>query len=159
MIQIKLKDRSKIDTTRVLTTDEYLHETSNVKEQLTNELLEALQKTAIDCKFHTKDSQFCYSFTGTNKEKHLYLPDINDDESDEMLAKNRKQVEFKAKQFAHPTTKEKYVLNVNTNLFYDGKEYQEWKRTKGVLPEPIGRIEFTNADNPGEKQQAKFIMF
>ena len=159
MIQINLKDRSKIDPSRVLTTDEYLHEISNIKEQLTNQLLEAIQKTAIDCKFHNKDAQFCYTFTGNNKEKHLYLPDINDDETDEMLAKNRKQVEFKAKQFAHPTTKEKYVLNVNTNLFYSAKDYQDWKQSKGPLPDPIGEIQYINSDNPGAKQQAKFIMF
>ena len=55
-IELRLKDKSKLDPTRIITTDESLYEIANIKENLIESLLQVIKETAIDC-IHNDDSK------------------------------------------------------------------------------------------------------
>ena len=61
--ELKLKDRSSIDAKSVLTTDEYIYEKSNLKDQINNEFINAIKESAIDCNLHrSKNSSDSYTY-------------------------------------------------------------------------------------------------
>ena len=58
-------DKSKIDRTSILTSDETLFEISNIKKNTNNSLLNAIKETSIDCNLHQKSNKegiMCYTF-------------------------------------------------------------------------------------------------
>lgn len=84
----KLKDKSKFPNEDgefpVVTTDESLHETSNAKEEINNEILILMKNTSIDCEVY-KDGRTeklsCFKFSSKNPDFFLSKPvDWNDNE-------------------------------------------------------------------------------
>ena len=53
-IELRLNDKSKIDKTTPLTSDEALNEISNIKNDINKQLLHNVKETAIDCSVHVK---------------------------------------------------------------------------------------------------------
>ena len=54
-IELRLKDKGKL-IDKPLTSDEALHETSNLKENITRELLMTIKQTSVDCKIYSKNN-------------------------------------------------------------------------------------------------------
>ena len=84
----KLKDKSKFPNEDgefpVVTTDESLHETSNAKEEINNEILILMKNTSIDCEVY-KDGRTeklsCFKFSSKNPDFFLSKPvDWSDNE-------------------------------------------------------------------------------
>ena len=161
-IELKLKDRS-IDGKTVITTDEYLHEISDLKQTISNYLLTAIKKSSIDCKFHNGQNIVCYSVT--NPDGYNFIPDYNKEENDEMRDKNKKTekikpvvAEFLGKKIGKkPATKQKFVIDQNTNKFYNHSEFIAYmdamkKNKEGNMPDPIGEIK-NNKNSKGVVKQ------
>ena len=152
-IDLKRNDRS-FDGTKVFTTDQTLHEISDMKQKISNQLLSAIKQSAIDCKFHKNKGLVCYTFANPEAEKESFLPDYNKEQSDKMREVNQKVVKFVAQSFTMPGTKDKYVLNKETNDYFDLAEYKEWNAAKGKLPlpEPIGNMTMVTDESTGKKK-------
>ena len=153
-IDLKRNDRS-YDGTKVFTTDQTLHEISDMKQKISNGLLSAVKQSSIDCKFHKNKGLVCYTFANPLSEKESFLPDYNKEQSDKMRVVNQKEVNFVAQSFTMPGTKEKYVLNKETDDFFDVTEYKEWKAAKGKLPlpEPVGNMSIITDDSGKKKMK------
>ena len=71
-IELRLKDKGKL-TDKPLTSDEALHEISNLKENITRELLMTIKQTSIDCKLHKANNNgepiLCYNINNANINK------------------------------------------------------------------------------------------
>jgi hypothetical protein len=161
-IEMKLKDRSD-DGKRVITTDEFLHEKSDLKQSISNYLLTAIKKSSIDCKFHNGQNLVCYSVS--NPDGYNFVPDYNKEEKDAMREKNKKSVKIKAivaeflgkKVGKKPATKQKFVIDQNTNKFYNHTEFLAYmdamkKNKEGNMPDPIGEI-INKKDSNGKIKQ------
>ena len=161
-IEMKLKDRSD-DGKRVITTDEFLHEKSDLKQSISNYLLTAIKKSSIDCKFHNGQNLVCYSVS--NPDGYNFVPDYNKEEKDAMREKNKKSVKIKAivaeflgkKVGKKPATKQKFVIDQNTNKFYNHTEFLAYmdamkKNKEGNMPDPIGEI-INKKDSNGKMKQ------
>ena len=78
-IELRLKDRSKLDG-RPITSDESLYEIASMKEEITNQILNAIKEASIDCTLHSragdKSSVQCFTFGSANPEK-IFLPTVD----------------------------------------------------------------------------------
>ena len=152
-IDLKRNDRS-YDGSQVFTTDQTLHEISDMKQKISNELLSAIKQSSIDCKFHKNKGLVCYTFANPVSEKEAFLPDYNKEQTDKMREVNQKEVNFVAQTFTMPGTKDRYVLNKETNDYFNLDEYKEWKAAAGKLPlpEPIGNMTMVTDETTGKKK-------
>lgn len=161
-IEMKLKDRSD-DGKRVITTDEFLHEKSDLKQTISNYLLTAIKKSSIDCKFHNGQNLVCYSVN--NPDGYNFIPDYNKEENDEIRQKNKKTVkmvpivaEFLGKKVGKkPGIKQKFIIDEATSLFYNHREFVEYMgamraKKEGNMPDPIGEIK-RYVDSKGAKRE------
>ena len=77
--QIMLKDTSRIDVTRPITTDEFLNEVAVTKDLIMSQLLRILKETSIDCSVYpnnAKENLVCYKATALDpKSGFTYAPD------------------------------------------------------------------------------------
>ena len=75
-MELRLKDKSRIDPKNVLTSDEALYEISNMKKELTTKLLKAVKESAVDCVIHSgKDDSEplqCFTFGQVNSNNFVY---------------------------------------------------------------------------------------
>ena len=97
-IELKLKDISKIDSKKVLTTDEAIYEIANLKENINNEILKNLKESAIDCNIHNsgKDNINCFTFgTSVTSDKLSYNLSIFDDQTDKISDGNKEKKSIK----------------------------------------------------------------
>ena len=98
--ELRLKDKSKIDNTTPLTSDEALDEIARIKENINKEILQNVKEAAIDCNIHTtfggKEKLTCFSFPGVNPDKFSYSPSIFDEETDAIADKNKIEKKIKA---------------------------------------------------------------
>ena len=138
-VELKLKDRS-MDGKEVFTTDQSLHELSNVKQELSNQLLKAIKQAAIDCDFHKNKGVVCYKFSNPSPDKFSFVPKHENEENEEQQEMNIKEANFVPQEFVMPGTDTKYIRDVETNRIYSYKEYTEYKKANGAmaLPDPIG---------------------
>ena len=125
-----------------------------MKQKISNELLSAIKQSSIDCKFHKNKGLVCYTFANPVSEKEAFLPDYNKEQTDKMREVNQKEVNFVAQTFTMPGTKDRYVLNKETNDYFNLDEYKEWKAAAGKLPlpEPIGNMTMVTDETTGKKK-------
>ena len=141
-----LKDRSAIDKKTILTTDEYIYEKSNLKEQITNQFVTALKESAIDCTMHKNPqdkSYTCYSFINPNSSKFLYAPSIKDDPVDDIRKENEtvKKIKMKGVEIDGKL----YAITDDYKLF-DYQSYIEALQNPGQMPNYIGFLDEENKE-------------
>ena len=65
-IELRLKDKSKLDNKTPFTSDQALYEISNIKEDINKSILKSVKEASIDCILHMKDDNKenlkCFSF-------------------------------------------------------------------------------------------------
>ena len=121
-IELRLKDISKKDKKKVITSDEYLYEISSIKEEINASLLQSVKESAIDCSIHTRASSSekdvkCFVIGNPSESKYIYTPNIEAQDKDEgMKLNNRKQV-LKLNELV--LNKIKYAYNKETQELYD----------------------------------------
>ena len=152
-LELRLNDKSKLDQTKFLTSDEALFEISSIKENINKSILTNIKEAAIDCSIHqslgSKEKLKCFSFTSVNPEKFSYNPSIADQENDSTTSTWQEAVKVK---FASVTIKKKvYAYNVSKikkeNEDVNGSiltEVYTIDSVKNKNPIPIGFLEFNN---------------
>lgn len=135
-IELRLKDRSKVDNITPLTTDESLLEIMTLKEQITSQILNAVKEASIDCTIHAKSNQKeglkCFSFGKTDAKSFSYYPSLHHEESDETRTLNKTQITWKGEEVS--IEGKKYIINKATNEVYDYESFMDAMENRG---EPI----------------------
>lgn len=142
--ELKLKDRSDIDR-RPITSDEKLFEVSTLKENINNQILQAIKETSIDCTVNPDNSDLqCYSFGNPNINSFSYLPEMTEEESDASAMVNRREVTWKAVKVTILGVD--YAFNAATRELYDFDSYMRKNPIK------IGTLEVFVNDRTGKKE-------
>jgi hypothetical protein len=127
-IELRLNDKSKVDKTTPLTSDETLNEISNIKNDINKQLLHNVKETAIDCSVHLKgrkgntENVKCYSFATSDTSKLSYTPDIAKEENDVVRKVNKKKISWTARLVNIQGTK--YAFRSDTGEVYDLLSYK-----------------------------------
>ena len=136
-IELRLKDKSKIDNLTPITSDQALFEIAQLKENITTQLLTAVKESSIDCALHAKmgdkEKLKCFSFGNVDSSKFSYKPSYYDEEADTVADINKKKITWKAN---------KMTMN--------GVDYALKK-----LPLPNGRLEVFNYESYKRKEPIK----
>jgi hypothetical protein len=143
-VELRIKDKSKIDYAKPITTDQALFEISTIKENINKQILNAIQESAIDCSLHSKpgDNLKCYSFGGVSSEKFTYSPSISDEEFDSAAAINKQTIEWEAREVT--IEGKEYAYNEDTKEVFDLDSYKQDKLIlRGHIEEgPNGKVIF-----------------
>lgn len=125
-IELRLKDKSKLDNKTPFTSDQALYEISNIKEDINKSILKSVKEASIDCILHMKDDNKenlkCFSFGSPPPEKLTYLPSIEQEEEDEITRGNKAEQEIVAYKVTLDGTN--YAWEKSTGNVYDYKSYQ-----------------------------------
>jgi hypothetical protein len=136
-IELRLKDKSKIDELTPITSDRALYEIATIKEDVTDKILLAVKEASIDCQLHSreggKEKLKCFSFGNPNPNKYSFQPSYDSEETDNISDKNKVKITWKA--FIVNIEGVKYALNKLTNEVYDLDSY------KREQPVKIGTLE------------------
>ena len=142
-IELKLKDQSKFVPYLPLSSDEKLFETSNIKEQLSSQILKCIKEASIDCATHiqssTKEGLVCLSFGQSDANNFSYNPNYSQDQNDTIAALNVEKVDWKGRKFEWDDGKN-YVLRLDTNQVYDYESVVQAKNIPGVKPLLLGKM-------------------
>lgn len=136
-IELRLKDVSKREKGKIVTSDQLLYEISLIKEEINHEILKNVKESAIDCSIHTragsKDNVKCFVIGNPSANNLTYLPDINLQDKDAAMELNKKKqvlqlVELKIKGIT-------YAYDQTTKMLYD---YDSYLKQELLL---VGKIE------------------
>jgi hypothetical protein len=157
-IELRLKDRSKIDPEKTLSSDEALYEISNIKESINEKLLVAVKETSIDCivyqKQNVKEGIKCYGFNTRNSEKYAYVPDYSKEDKDQVANINKKVETWKGVKVT--INGRDYAMRPNvddprTGILYDLESYKEFQKNPSYL------LKFEGYLRRNEKTGEKYI--
>lgn len=145
-IELKLKDLSKRKPFIPLTSDEALFEISNIKEELTSQLLKGIKETSIDCALHVKSNSKenikCLSFGKPSVNAFSYNPNYEQDENDTIVALNKVTVKWEGREFKF--NGKQMILREETREVYDFDSYMQALANTGVVPILLGKLEKNN---------------
>ncbi len=140
-VELRAKDRSRIDKQTPITTDESLYEISTAKEEIARKLLTSVKEASIDCAIHATSGSSekikCFSFGKPSEKAFSYMPSISNEESDTVAQANEKTVERKV-DIIKIEGKE-YALNKNTKEVYDIESFRVAQET-GSEPIIVGKL-------------------
>ena len=157
-IEIKLKDVSRFDNQKPLSSDQTLYEIMNIKDTVNKQLLNAVKSASIDCEIHPRadnENYVCYNFGEPNAKEYAYVPDVTNEQSESEIKMNRQTITWKAQEITVTTNgkKMKYVLRKDTKEVYDYDSYMRVMNNGGVgYPNKIGKL----VKNQG-KFEIKFV--
>ncbi len=136
-IELRLKDVSKREKGKIVTSDQLLYEISLIKEEINHEILKNVKESAIDCSIHTragsKDNVKCFVIGNPSINNLTYLPDINLQDKDAAMELNKKKetlqlVELNIKGVL-------YAYDPTSKMLYD---YDSYLKQELLL---VGKIE------------------
>ena len=138
-IELRLKDKSKIDNITPITSDEALYEISTLKEEITSKILDAIKEASIDCSLHAragaKEQLQCFSFGSVNPNKFAFEPSIANEEMDTVAQYNKREIKWKGVEVTIEGVK--YALNKKTGDVYDLDSYKRGQ------PVQVGKLIIT----------------
>jgi hypothetical protein len=125
-IELRVKDISKKDKKKVITSDEYLYEISSIKEEINASLLQGVKESAIDCSIHTRSSSKekdvkCFVIGNPSENKYIYTPNIEAQDKDEGIKLNKKTEVLKLNELV--INGNKYAYNKVTKELFDYDSY------------------------------------
>ena len=124
--ELRLHDKSRKDNLTPVTTDETLYEIASAKEEIANNILKSVKEVSIDCALHSKTNTSeklqCFTFGLNDASKFAYEPSFQNEQSDEIADRNKKETTWKAKQLELGGVM--YALNTATNEVYDLDSYK-----------------------------------
>ena len=125
-IELRLKDISKQDKKKVITSDEYLYEISSIKEEINASLLQGVKESAIDCSIHTRSTSKekdvkCFVIGNPSENKYIYTPNIEAQDKDEGMKLNKKTEVLKLNEIV--INGNKYAYNKVTKELFDYDSY------------------------------------
>jgi hypothetical protein len=138
-IELRLKDKSKIDSLTPITSDEALYEIATLKEEVTNKILQAVKESSIDCSLHShvgsKEQLQCFSFGTVDSSKYSFQPSLDSEEVDTVAQYNKQEIKWKGVEVTIEGVK--YALNKKTGDVYDLDSYNRKQ------PVQIGKLIIT----------------
>ena len=141
-LELRLHDKSKLDNTTPVTTDEALDEIAIIKEEISKNLLKAVKQSAIDCSIYQQkegsEPLVCYSFGNVDEKKYSYYPSLEDESEDKVAAQNEEKIKWVAKDLKIKGVK--YALHPDTKEVYDFDDYKLAVETGSKL-NALGRLE------------------
>jgi len=142
-IEIKLHDLGKRAPFTPLTSDEKLFEISNIKEEISSQLLKGIKESSIDCSIHVKTSSkeglTCLSFGQPSPNAFAYNPNYSQDENDNVAILNKVATTWEGREFKF--NGKQMILREETKEVYDYESYQLAIKTPGIKPILLGRLE------------------
>ena len=80
-IELRTNDVSRTNKSRPVTTDEYLYELSNTKDEISRQILKAVKETAMDCSLHKSKEEklVCYTFGKVSSNEFSSVPNLEMD--------------------------------------------------------------------------------
>ena len=140
-VELRAKDRSRIDKQTPITTDESLYEISTTKEEIARKLLTSVKESAIDCAIHATSGSSekikCFSFGKPSEKSFSYMPSISNEESDTVAQANEKFVERQVDVIK--IEGKEYARNKKTMEIYDIDSFRVAQET-GSEPIIVGKL-------------------
>ena len=142
-LELRLKDTSKRDGVTPFTSDQALYEIANLKEEVTDKLLDSVKEASIDCSLHdaSKEGLKCFSFGTVDPSLFSYAGSYADDDVDAVAAQNEREIELDAVEVTIEGIK--YALVEDTGNVYDCDSYMAKRPIQvGQLVQKGKNIEF-----------------
>lgn len=143
-IELRLKDKSKVDKSTPLTSDEALFEISNIKNEINKRILLAVKEAAIDCALHSgadsKEPLVCFSFGkgDPSPSKFSITPSLDGEEADTVAQANVQKISWKAKELR--IAGKLYALKEDNGELYEYDSYLQALTVPGAEPRLIGKL-------------------
>lgn len=143
-IELRLKDKSKLDKKTPLTSDEALYEISNIKNGINKRILLAMKEAAFDCALHyTKKSTeplVCFNFgkTEPSTSKFAIMPSLSGEEDDTISQINVKKITWAAREINIKGNL--FALKEDTQELYDYDTYKQAMAIPGIEPTLVGKL-------------------
>ena len=154
-IELRNRDVSRIDASRVITTDESLFEMAAIKQRINGNLLRTMQATAIDCGVYGKgaagskgkgagaaegksEAIVCYTLGRVQSDQFVSNPDISRDAMEQTTTGVVKTVELKLKSVS--IKGKKHDLDETTMELYEHDDVVRAKKDPTVALIPIGKL-------------------
>jgi hypothetical protein len=94
-IELRTNDVSRTNKNRPVTTDEYLYELSNMKDDISKQILKAVKETAMDCALHKSkkndEKLVCYTFGKVMSNEFATVPNLEMDATQQTALNVRKE--------------------------------------------------------------------
>jgi hypothetical protein len=140
-IELRLKDLSKTEPIRPITSDEALYEIARLKEDVISKILHAVKEASIDCTLHSvvggnEEKLQCFSFGTVNSNNFSFAGSYTDEEVDAVAQQNMRAEDVKAKKIVLDGVT--YAYDASTDAVYDYESYQ-LGRTVHIANVEIGR--------------------
>jgi len=140
-LELRLKDKSKMDNATPFTSDQTIYEIASIKEDINSQLLTAIKEASVDCVIHSKagskEGLKCFTFGGVNSSKFASAPSISTEESDAVADANKVKITWKAKTVTVEGIK--YAFRQDTGELYDLESF------KSKNPVLVGNLEKVGA--------------
>lgn len=124
-IELRLKDRGKIDNKKVVTSDQLLYEISQIKEKINQDILKNVKESAIDCNIHVRsrsgEQLDCFSIGNAGESKYTFTPNIKDQDNDKIMGLNKKVEKVKVREIVLQGIK--YVYDPDESKFENRNYY------------------------------------
>ena len=131
-IELRLRDKSKLDNLTPVTSDEALYEIATLKEDITDQILLAVKEASIDCSLHSragdKEQLKCLTFGDVDSTRYSFAPSFTEEEVDTVADRNKVKITWKAVELELDGVK--YALNKQTGDVYDLEEYNRGNPVK-----------------------------
>ena len=108
-VELRKKDLSRMPPKVPVSTDQLLHEMSDIKSKLSSQLTGVIQESAFDCFIYGNKN--CFNFANSSNAKFSFLPDYADQKDDSMVKSNVRKVKLNGKKI---TIAEKEYVAVET---------------------------------------------
>lgn len=153
-VNMRLRDKSRFDHRTVITSDEYLHEVSTVKEKTNEQLLESIKSSAMDCMIHGNEETSCMTFGNVEGASYAYTPSYKNEQRDEIRNINTKTLKWKGRELKVKKKDQngrqlldkegnpmytRYIMKQGTDELYDYDSYVNSTKT-GANPLRVGTL-------------------
>lgn len=144
--ELRRTDFSVFDKRKYITTDEKLHEISEVKRKVNQSILKCVKETSIDCNTYKSENEKeeinCFTFPRTTHQTFSYQPSIKEEEED---IDKGKIIKWRAKALESKGYAIRIDENGNyTDMVYDLVSYKKALKNPNIEPELIGTFQIVN---------------
>ena len=138
-IELKLFDISKQDPKKVITSDEYLYEISQMKANLTNQLTDIIKQSAFDCYIYSNGK--CMNFGDPTNDKMSYVPSFLNQQNDATVKANKVAVEWTGKVLTiHGKEYIRREMNKKLLHLYDIESYKAAQKDPSITPLHVANL-------------------
>uniref|UniRef100_A0A6C0LLX9 Helicase ATP-binding domain-containing protein n=1 Tax=viral metagenome TaxID=1070528 RepID=A0A6C0LLX9_9ZZZZ len=150
-IELKRKDLSKQTPKVPLTSDQNLFEISEIKANLSSQLVEAVKQTAFDCYIYSNGK--CVNFGDPTNDKFSFVPDYAEQQNDTTVQANKIAVTWTGKSITIMGTEYIYKrINPKLLNIYDKSTYEQAIKDSSIVPLQIGTVEINEKGQEVFKQ-------